>query len=80
MTSWKPYTQPLQTGSNTTITNFYIYYTKGDLKDEKDYLKELGKLAEINETITVIKYKAKVRYKRKKGHRQQKSLVKIGKI
>lgn len=30
--------------------------------------------------ITVIKYKAKVRYKRKKGHRQQKSLVKIGKI
>jgi len=30
--------------------------------------------------ITVIKYKAKVRYRRKLGHRQQKSLVKIDKI
>jgi large subunit ribosomal protein L21 len=30
--------------------------------------------------ITVIKYKAKVRYRRKLGHRQHKSLVKIDKI
>jgi large subunit ribosomal protein L21 len=30
--------------------------------------------------ITVIKYKAKVRYRRKLGHRQQQSLVKIGQI
>jgi len=30
--------------------------------------------------VTVIKYKSKIRYRRKKGHRQQKSLVKIEKI
>ena len=30
--------------------------------------------------ITVIKYKSKIRYRRKKGHRQQKTLVKIEKI
>ena len=30
--------------------------------------------------ITVIKYKAKSRYRRKIGHRQQKSLLKISKI
>jgi len=30
--------------------------------------------------ITVIKFKSKVRYRRKKGHRQQKTIVKIGKI
>ena len=30
-----------------------------------------------DEKITVIKYKAKVRYRRKKGHRQHKTLVKI---
>lgn len=30
--------------------------------------------------ITVIKYKAKVRYRRKRGHRQHQTMVKIGKI
>ncbi len=30
--------------------------------------------------VTVIKYKAKVRYRRKLGHRQHKTLVKIEKI
>ena len=30
--------------------------------------------------IEVIKYKAKVRYRRKRGHRQHKTMVKIGKI
>ena len=30
--------------------------------------------------VTVIKYKSKIRYRRKLGHRQQKSLVKIEKI
>jgi len=30
--------------------------------------------------VTVIKYKNKIRYRRKKGHRQAKTLVKIDKI
>ena len=30
--------------------------------------------------VTVIKYKNKIRYRRKLGHRQQKTLVKIDKI
>ncbi|MFH0819558.1 MAG: 50S ribosomal protein L21 [bacterium] len=51
----------------------------------KPYLKDIKVEAEILEQgkakkITVIKYKAKVRYKRKKGHRQLFTKVKIVKI
>ena len=51
----------------------------------KPYLKDAKVEAEILEQgkrpkITVIKYKAKVRYKRKKGHRQLFTKVKITKI
>jgi len=44
--------------------------------------KVTGKVLEQgrDKKITVIKYKAKVRYRRKKGHRQPYSAVKIEKI
>lgn len=51
----------------------------------KPFLKDAKVEAEIIEQgkakkVTVIKYKAKVRYKRKRGHRQPFSKVKIIKI
>jgi len=59
---------------------------KGDSVKIGDPLVKTAKVSGVIEKqykdkkVTVIKYKAKVRYRRKKGHRQQKSLVKIEKI
>lgn len=51
----------------------------------KPYLKDAKVEAEIIEQgkakkVTIIKYKAKVRYKRKRGHRQLYTKIKITKI
>ncbi len=60
--------------------------TKGTDVQIGDPLVKSGKVSGVIEKqykdkkVTVIKYKSKIRYRRKKGHRQPKTLVKIESI
>ena len=58
-------------GTTIKIGDPYVSGAKVSGSIEKQYK---------DKKVTVIKYKSKIRYRRKLGHRQQKTLVKIDKF
>ena len=72
-------------GSNVVFDKVLLYSDEKKTEIGKPYVKGvkvIGKLVKQGKAkkITVIKYKHKIRYRRKKGHRQLFTQVKIEKI
>lgn len=72
-------------GENVTFDKVLLVADEGDIRIGKPYVsgaKVVGKVVDQNKAdkLVVFKYRAKSRYRRKYGHRQQQTVVEIESI